>query len=488
MEKLPHYVNLMRLITVFLVGITLNVQAAVRQFATVVKPIKIAVLYGEVVLPPGMRLEVISLDTTTVRVIYMGSVRAIPIAAVTIERDLPAPIKEQQALAGTSLAPALGAAPVETSAGSSPSPTAAAMTSKRSQRGGRQSTSAASASATYAVRTDKGQGSAFLVRMDGNSYLITNYHVLSASLNAEFIRSDGTRLNLQSSSAIEVAADRDLVRIGVPTNADLVPADAPALNQEIDVYGNPGGQEVITNESGKLLGIGQTEIEVSAKFIPGNSGGPIVQAETGKVLGVATYLKRHSDMAAWITNKTRFEQARRFGVRLDPSIKWSQTSWSSFFADTVLTESLDSFLNDSVELTRVLATSPYRSPFSSRADWPYEIQRLKCRQVYAGIVAAYNGTCDEYASTLNKPIYGGELTQTNQFFAGRVRGHASNLGRCLQEASVDLSRLRHHFSAEYTDKQFHKLVNTIGEFGGLLEKHAPDIANKNMFKLSTSSQ
>jgi len=339
---------------------------------------------------------------------------------------------------------------------------------------------------TYLVKTDKGEGSAFLVRMGSTSYIVTNYHVLKGSKTAEFSNT-GDSLTLESSSIVDVATDRDLVRIVVAKDAELVPSEAPSLNQKVDVYGNPGGERVITQETGKLLGIGPVNIEVSAKFILGNSGGPIIQSDTGDVVGVATYLRRHAEMEKWITNKTRFEEARRFGVRLDDSIQWSRTSWSNLCSDTGLIASIDSFVDDAIALARLLATTPYRKSFSSKVVWSNELERMNTCRAYEGVVAAYNGTCNEHAWALDKPIHSRELRQTNEMFFERVRGHASNLGRCLQQASVEFGRVMHHFSTEYTRKEFQDLMSNIGKFGVLLEKSSADIANKNMFQLAPSS-
>ena len=64
------------------------------------------------------------------------------------------------------------------------------------------------------------------------------------------------------------------------------------IGDAIVVLGNSGGGGVVTKLEGKLVGIGPDRIEVSAEFIPGNSGSPIIHVPTGKVIGIATYLTR----------------------------------------------------------------------------------------------------------------------------------------------------------------------------------------------------
>lgn len=54
-------------------------------FIVLIQPVKIKIAYGETTLPAGMRLPVVSSDTTSVRVNYMGEVQTIPITAARFE-------------------------------------------------------------------------------------------------------------------------------------------------------------------------------------------------------------------------------------------------------------------------------------------------------------------------------------------------------------------------------------------------------------------
>jgi hypothetical protein len=54
-------------------------------FIVLTQPVKLKIAYGETSLPAGMRLPVVSSDTTSVRVNYMGEVQTIPIAAARFE-------------------------------------------------------------------------------------------------------------------------------------------------------------------------------------------------------------------------------------------------------------------------------------------------------------------------------------------------------------------------------------------------------------------
>jgi hypothetical protein len=55
------------------------------RFVVLTEPVKIKIAYGETVLPAGTKLPVVSSDSTSVRVNYMGNVQTIPTAAVRFE-------------------------------------------------------------------------------------------------------------------------------------------------------------------------------------------------------------------------------------------------------------------------------------------------------------------------------------------------------------------------------------------------------------------
>jgi hypothetical protein len=60
-----------------------------RNFVVLTQPVKIKIAYGETVLPTGMKLPVVSSDTTSVRVNYMGELQTIPIGAARFEASEP---------------------------------------------------------------------------------------------------------------------------------------------------------------------------------------------------------------------------------------------------------------------------------------------------------------------------------------------------------------------------------------------------------------
>lgn len=185
------------------------------------------------------------------------------------------------------------------------------------------------------VKGDAGNGSGFICRLNGKPWLFTNNHVVAGNRQPHFTQINGTRLGV---AGPESAAGHDLMRFALvtPTAAPLevmAGLDANArIGDEVAVLGNTGGGGVVTSIEGKLVGIGPDRIEVSAEFIPGNSGSPIVHVASGKVIGIATYLtKRYEEFVGTSRGNREGEiVVRRFGYRLDTVPQWEPVNWAVF--------------------------------------------------------------------------------------------------------------------------------------------------------------
>jgi hypothetical protein len=110
------------------------------------------------------------------------------------------------------------------------------------------------------------------------------------------------------------------------------------LGDPVVVLGNSGGGGVVTSLPGELVGIGPDRVEVTAAFIPGNSGSPIVHVPSGRVIGIATYLtRRYDEFAQQGTAGGKPGEGtlvvRRFGYRLDKIKQWQPLNWAVFQAE-----------------------------------------------------------------------------------------------------------------------------------------------------------
>jgi hypothetical protein len=76
-------------------------------FVVLTQPLKVKIAYGETVLPAGMKLPVVSSDTASFRVNYIGEVQTIPIGAARFE----APSSESPEAAPSAAAPIIPTKP-----------------------------------------------------------------------------------------------------------------------------------------------------------------------------------------------------------------------------------------------------------------------------------------------------------------------------------------------------------------------------------------
>lgn len=174
-----------------------------------------------------------------------------------------------------------------------------------------------------------GQGSGFVLQQAGKKYLITNEHVVRVG-NGELpnvMLLDGKRLGL---GACEVSRDRDLMRFEISSDVPALSLGdiIPEIDDDVSVYGNSDGGGVSTEIKGKVLGVGGDRIEVSAPFVTGNSGSPVVD-KNGRVVGVATYLTNYTNEFDWAKKGTRFNGVRRFATRL-AEIPWLAIEWNEY--------------------------------------------------------------------------------------------------------------------------------------------------------------
>ena len=111
--------------------------------------------------------------------------------------------------------------------------------------------------------------------------------------------------------------------------------DQVEIGDAITVWGNSDAVGVATRLKGEVNGIGPDELEVSAKFVPGNSGSPIIHDKTGLVIGIVSHMKDLSNKTKW-TEDSELADIRRFGFRLDGEIAWQQVSLADFYRQGAL--------------------------------------------------------------------------------------------------------------------------------------------------------
>ena len=183
------------------------------------------------------------------------------------------------------------------------------------------------------VEGSKGKGSGFVCTLDGQPAVLTNTHVLAGNPQPRFTTMDGAVLQPTSAS---LAVEHDICKLPLPSASSALEvmdaSTSPKIGDAIAVLGNSEGAGVIKPLEGTIVGIGPNLIEVNAPFVPGNSGSPIVHLESGKVIGIATYLVTRK------VNETSAQgmdtEVRRFGYRIDSAKSWEPVVWPRFYAQS----------------------------------------------------------------------------------------------------------------------------------------------------------
>jgi predicted subunit of tRNA(5-methylaminomethyl-2-thiouridylate) methyltransferase len=211
------------------------------------------------------------------------------------------------------------------------------------------------------VKGTEGAGSGFICSAGNSAMLFTNTHVIADLTDPAVTRMDGA---IVSPGAAEVAVGRDIARLALsqpPAHPLEVISDFGnnvRIGDEVVVLGNSGGGGVVTKIEGKIAGIGPDRIEVSAEFIPGNSGSPIIHVKTGQVIGIATYLtKRYEEFssdkggAAPASSGAKKSSlgavvVRRFGYRIDNVTAWEPVEWNDFRSEAALMRQISALTGD----------------------------------------------------------------------------------------------------------------------------------------------
>lgn len=174
------------------------------------------------------------------------------------------------------------------------------------------------------IEHETGTGSGFVAKMGEHYYIFTNQHVIFGANKISFTTISGKKLRPKK---VELSAERDIARLLLDSDEGLVVSSQIKMDAPVGVFGNSDGAGVATELYGKINGIGGELIEVSALFVAGNSGSPVLNLDQ-EVIGIASYVRFSSNNR---TKKgTQFEnKTRRFCYRLADT-KWIPVNWTKY--------------------------------------------------------------------------------------------------------------------------------------------------------------
>ena len=215
------------------------------------------------------------------------------------------------------------------------------------------------------VEGEHGKGSGFVCDIQGKKFVLTNQHVIAGNPGAKFTLIDQSPIRTGQAAA---AVGHDIMSFALLSDAKALEMMTEveknaAIGDEVAVLGNSDGDRVIKPLMGKLVGIGPDRVEVTAEFVHGNSGSPIVHVKSGKVIGVATFATiRKLDS---ITGAPRDRpEVKRFGFRLDSVRQWQPVNWPAYNAEFLTLEKIGARTNELIKLlmARQFTPSEYSDP------------------------------------------------------------------------------------------------------------------------------
>ena len=295
---------------------------------------------GSIRLPAGTQMPLVSVTGQQVQLKYQGSVALVPSKSTDLVERVMA--MRRAALSANPPPPQIAAAlpsttpppPPAAVAGAGAQPSPLPVVSGTAQSSSDSDVVRNSTGSLVFVEGDDKSGSAFIGKIGGTKFLITNIHVMTQNNNPKFTLLDRSTIN---QGAPSVAVGHDIMAFAVPdTNKALEVMDAvdqnSAIGDDVLVLGNAEGERVINPIPGKIVGIGPDLVEVDAQFLPGNSGSPIIHKKTGKVIGVATYVIER-EITTMTGDATGQKKVRRFGYRLDSIKQWQPFGWPEFHSE-----------------------------------------------------------------------------------------------------------------------------------------------------------
>ncbi|KAA0958649.1 MULTISPECIES: trypsin-like peptidase domain-containing protein [unclassified Planococcus (in: firmicutes)] len=221
----------------------------------------------------------------------------------------------------------------------------------------------------YTIMTEGGQGSGFLFSDTG--MVVTNAHAVAGFTDVVVRNINGQD---HPGTVVGISAESDIALIHVEAFEGITPLpvemEATDVGTEVIALGSPAGMEN-TASIGYLTGIDrdfyqeftyEDIYQMDAKIAPGSSGGPLVDATTGKVIGINSLVieegdsigfsipmySMHDQLSQWVTTPMSAEEvAALFKVYddfsgyededyeydVDLEMKFDETNLSEFIGD-----------------------------------------------------------------------------------------------------------------------------------------------------------
>jgi hypothetical protein len=331
--------------------------------------------------------------------------------------------------------------------------------------------------ATLMVKCGGGSASAFIARSKDGTFVYTAAHA-ALSEDLEFFDFRGKKISTEQNPEV-VAGDHghDLVRFRLmqshPTCLTFASRREIETKPSVYALGDSGGEGVLTRLRGRVIGVGPDKVEVDCEFIPGNSGGPIV-TETGKVVGVASYLT--ADSSIW-TRDTQLE-IRRFAWIPSGDLDWITCKASQLREEAATIEALwRSYF--------VLAALEQVIPGARGIEWNDNVKVLEVipiNQVFAeardhALVRGLHATSNEVTRQTSR---GESKTQV-------ARNYHRFFGSCVAFSRGQLDEAKENITSSFHLKRFASIRSDLSEMIDLFSRQSAAFERNPQFGRSLSS-
>ncbi|MCU0856780.1 MAG: serine protease [Pontiellaceae bacterium] len=275
----------------------------------------------------------------------------------------------------------------------------------------------------FLVENDTGRGTGFLMQDEGQVYFVSNMHVLGGGTGFSIKNVYGETVSIPDT--VQVASDRDLIRFPVNHPRGFRVSKDYGFGDAVCAVGNSGGEGVLTRIDGTVMALGPKLVEVSCTFIPGNSGGPVLD-KSNQVVCVSTYVTSETNsMPNWILEGSRFKETRRMAVRVD-NVDWMTMSWRDFCREAAYVDRMDEYSDEIVWIVKSLSDDKFKMIYSDTD--------------YRGIqdwIKSYNQYIRSFGSRLTKTSTG---TTVNYSVSPTMKRSLKEKIRDLAELMDELSR------------------------------------------------
>lgn len=298
-----------------------------------------------------------------------------------------------------------------------------------------------------------GAGTASVMRIGGDTFIVTNQHVVYGSEDLSFNTVSGHSVKY---GALELLKDGDLARFAIAEpvlrGLEMEPLEVadstPAIGTDVTVFGNSEGASVLTRLDGKVLGVSASLLEVDAEFVEGNSGSPLVGKDS-KVLGVATYVAW--ERPGWVEKDTRFAEVRRFCTRVPRSPEsWRPVKMATFQSQARLLQDIESFailsaviFQEGAKFARTRSPDEVTAMFSNTKyrdrifQYVRRISALERKQGQASLLTALRKECERIEDDLlhcNKLLEGKDEAWVSGFLGQESDRVQHILKQCMTAA------------------------------------------------------